>query len=743
MKGQKKRLPLSLKMNLFIIVLVLSVSLGLVFTSYRVYCRKVDALYFAQTERAAEDVLASSKDSMKGLLQYYRTDEFAQARQQAAEAEDESILQAWMTSRPCFYKDITTEELLNGMIAEGTDAEYIQMMFSLYGDYLSAESILLSVRDIFDVANVYLQFDENGLTYNVADPAKGVLGIGTAEKAIPVFAAYGDNADVPPTVYQGDGGWLCTTRRTIRDTWTDEILGTVGVDIDMNEVMKERHWFLMNSFLFILAELAAAIVIGVWLMHRAVTRPLNMLAKAATGFAKDEKGYTKADVIRLPIRSRDEIGDLYREIQSMQSRIVDYTDHITQITADKERVNTELRMATNIQASMLPGVFPPFPERREFDLFASMNPAKEVGGDFYDFFMTDEDHLCTLIADVSDKGVPAALFMMSSKILINYRAQQGGTPGEILTAVNAQICKNNKSKMFVTVWLGILNVKTGQMVCTNAGHEYPAIRGSDGVFRIFHDKHGLVVGGAAKSKYRDYELTLAPGDAVFVYTDGVPEANNAAGEFYGMERMEAALNRAAKETPQGILASVKADVDQFVQGAKQFDDLTMLCLEYRGYGEQLTGEEHQAADPMINPCQASGADASAVAALACELWPEHSAEEMTEETVSLLAREDAAVFLYREQGEGVGFAQCQLRRDYVEGAETSPVGYLEGIYVCEGMRRRGIARRLLSACESWARARGCTEFASDCGLDNTDSQSFHRAAGFEEANRIVAYVKKL
>ena len=180
-----------------------------------------------------------------------------------------------------------------------------------------------------------------------------------------------------------------------------------------------------------------------------------------------------------------------------------------------------------------------------------------------------------------------------------------------------------------------------------------------------------------------------------------------------------------------------------MQGAKQFDDLTMLCLEYRGYGEQLTGEEHQAADPMINPCQASGADASAVAALACELWPEHSAEEMTEETVSLLAREDAAVFLYREQGEGVGFAQCQLRRDYVEGAETSPVGYLEGIYVCEGMRRRGIARRLLSACESWARARGCTEFASDCGLDNTDSQSFHRAAGFEEANRIVAYVKKL
>ncbi|MBR3431463.1 MAG: GNAT family N-acetyltransferase [Clostridia bacterium] len=147
--------------------------------------------------------------------------------------------------------------------------------------------------------------------------------------------------------------------------------------------------------------------------------------------------------------------------------------------------------------------------------------------------------------------------------------------------------------------------------------------------------------------------------------------------------------------------------------------------------------------PLANPCQAVSADAAEVAALACELWPEHSAEEMTIEFASLLTREDAAIFLYREQGEAVGFVQCQLRHDYVEGTETSPVGYLEGIYIREGARRQGIARRLLSASESWAKARGCTEFASDCELDNTDSQRFHRAVGFEEANRIVAYVKKL
>ena len=146
---------------------------------------------------------------------------------------------------------------------------------------------------------------------------------------------------------------------------------------------------------------------------------------------------------------------------------------------------------------------------------------------------------------------------------------------------------------------------------------------------------------------------------------------------------------------------------------------------------------------MTNPCQAVSADAAEVAALACELWPEHSVEEMAEEFDSLLARKDAAVFLYREHGEAVGFAQCQLRWDYVEGTETSPVGYLAGIYVRESARRQGIARRLLSACESWAKAQGCKEFASDCGLDNMDSQRFHQAVGFEEANRIVAYVKKL
>ena len=194
----------------------------------------------------------------------------------------------------------------------------------------------------------------------------------------------------------------------------------------------------------------------------------------------------------------------------------------------------------------------------------------------------DDDHLALVIADVSDKGVPAALFMMSAKIIINYRAHMGGTPSEILAAANAQLLVNNDSKMFVTVWLGILELSTGRLCCANAGHEYPILRGQDGAYRVFKDKHGMVVGAIKIAKYHDYELRLAPSDAVFVYTDGAPEANNGAGEFYGMERLEATLNRIGDAGPREILEGVRDDIAAFSDGANQFDDLTMLCVVYKG-----------------------------------------------------------------------------------------------------------------------------------------------------------------
>lgn len=309
-----------------------------------------------------------------------------------------------------------------------------------------------------------------------------------------------------------------------------------------------------------------------------ILNPINKMTGQVKDMSGDQFVFTMDDVYR----TGDEIEVLASTFGTLSDRMEGYLRNILAMTAEKERVSTELSIATKIQADMLPDATEAFANRKEFELFASMTPAKAVGGDFYDFFLIDDDHLCLVIADVSDKGIPAALFMMSAMMIINSRAKQGGTPCEILTDANVRLCVNNKSKMFVTVWLGILELSTGRMTCTNAGHEYPMIRGTDGQFRLFEDRHGLVVGAMKRSKYKDYELQLHPGDAVFVYTDGVPEANNAEGEFYGEERLEAALNRVAAEGPKEIISGVKADIDTFVAGAHQFDDLTMLCVAYKG-----------------------------------------------------------------------------------------------------------------------------------------------------------------
>ena len=252
--------------------------------------------------------------------------------------------------------------------------------------------------------------------------------------------------------------------------------------------------------------------------------------------------------------------------------------------AESSRIEAELNMASGIQADMLPNIFPAFPERDEFDVFASMTPAKEVGGDFYDFFLVDDEHLALVMADVSGKGVPAALFMMISKILVQNYTMMGKDAAKALEAVNNQICANNREEMFVTVWLGVLDLTTGKLTATNAGHEYPILKQADGDFEPIKERHGFVIGGMEGVKYKAYEMQLQPDSKLFLYTDGVPEATNANDELFGLERTVAALRTAQNESPEAILGAVDKAVADFVKDAPQFDDLTMLCLHYKGKG---------------------------------------------------------------------------------------------------------------------------------------------------------------
>ncbi len=311
-----------------------------------------------------------------------------------------------------------------------------------------------------------------------------------------------------------------------------------------------------------------------------ILRPLRRVQFSIREYKKTKDSRTIAPELSL-ISSYDEIGQLAEDVSDMAMEIDDYVGKIRSITAEKERISTELSLATRIQADMLPNIYPAFPDRPEFDIYASMDPAREVGGDFYDFFLTDEDHLCIVMADVSGKGVPAALFMMASKIILANNAMMGKNPARILADTNAAICSNNREEMFVTVWLGILEISTGRLTAASAGHEYPVLKRGGGDFELYQDKHGLVIGALETARYREYQLQMEDGDKLFVYTDGVPEATDAGNSMFGTDRMLEALNEAGDGSPQQILAHVRKKVDDFVQGSEQFDDLTMLCLEYR------------------------------------------------------------------------------------------------------------------------------------------------------------------
>jgi len=259
--------------------------------------------------------------------------------------------------------------------------------------------------------------------------------------------------------------------------------------------------------------------------------------------------------------------------------------------AERDRISHELTMASNLQRAMMPNEFPPFPDRQEFDIFASMKPAREVGGDFYDYYMIDDDHLCIVMADVSGKGIPAALFMMISKAILKSFANLGMTPAAILTETNDSICSNNRMDMFVTVWLGILEISTGRLTAGNAGHEYPAVMKAGGTFELLKDKHDIVIGGMEGIDYRQYEIDLEPGDRLFLYTDGVPEAADARNNMFGTDRMIKALNIDSDASPRVLLENVYEAVKGFVKGAEQFDDLTMLCLEYNGPSGAISGSD--------------------------------------------------------------------------------------------------------------------------------------------------------
>ncbi len=556
-----RRMSLAVQVNLLIVVITLGISLMLVAISAADY-RSAILDPFTRRLTGLEVDAEEFTPYLSYFAQFFGTEELREARA-TLNTEEERLLD-WMDETPS---------------STGDDPVYGRE--SLFFDVIAYD---MSVRDTMEAIDLDLLSAEvlkDGTIYRVSYDRKGGSGSDWLENFGREVSFFG----LSPTEYLSPRMVTVASdklllRCEIYDL--DGVEGRLWLGYDMTDLVKEYHGFVTRCILYVLALTAVASVVSVYLLRRHVTKPIAALAQTATEFAPEEDGSLSPEKIsRVEIQAENELGDLSREIRAMQVRIVENTENLRTLTAEKERINTELNMATQIQKGMLPSIFPPFPERKEFDLYATMRPAREVGGDFYDFFMIDEDHLALVMADVSGKGVPGALFMMVSKVILKNNAMAGKSVGEILAMTNDLICANNQMEMFVTVWMGILEISTGKIKAANAGHEYPAVM-KDGCFRLCKDKHSFVIGGLADSRYREYELQMEKGDKLFLYTDGVTEATSEKGELFGTERMIDALNAYADLTPREILNGIRDTVDAFVGDAEPFDDMTMLCFTYRG-----------------------------------------------------------------------------------------------------------------------------------------------------------------
>ena len=345
----------------------------------------------------------------------------------------------------------------------------------------------------------------------------------------------------------------------------------------MQKVRDHLSSFLYKMLGISCSIICAALLLYMLLVKRMVLNPLKKLSRFTTEVVKSGN-FEKQEIA---IHTGDEIEDLGNSFQVMLTKLEDYIDNLTSVTAEKERIDTELNVATQIQSSMLPCIFPAFPDRDELDIYAIMTPAKEVGGDFYDFFMVDERHIAIVMADVSGKGVPAALFMVIGKTLIKDRTQPGCDLGDVFTEVNNILCESNDNGMFITAFEGVLDLVTGEFRYVNAGHEKPFIYRKGKGYEVYKTRSGFVLAGMANIKYTEQVIQLHAGDKIFQYTDGITEAMNKDHQLYGMDRLDDILNQKCRTCgPEKTLELVKADIDAFVDGNDQFDDITMLCLAY-------------------------------------------------------------------------------------------------------------------------------------------------------------------
>ena len=551
-----KRISLKLKVSLIVAASTLLLTALLMVLSYREYSSVVDEHY----NTLAMDIARTAASLVDG-------DQVAALRREVYDIYEENPA-----------PEFETQEEWDQYFAH-----YQTVQDEAYEDLLV---ILDKVRQSNQADDVYIVYmdpvTQTGLY--LADPATG-------EDACPPGTwdiIYEQNYHVldhpedelPAYITNSEYGWLCSAGAPVFDS-QGKVAAHVLTDVSMNDIMQDRYDFLRNLCLILIgaALLAAWVLFAV--TNRLIVRPVQQLTKAADSYITERSRGDGGSLAmeQLEIRTGDEIETLAGAMKKMERDINDYILNLAQITAEKERIGAELSIATEIQASMLPRIFPPFPERRDLNIYATMNPAREVGGDFYDFFLVDETHLAIAVADVSGKGVPAALFMVIAKTLIKDRACSMAKPGDIFTWVNQQLCESNQAGLFVTAWLGVIDLKTGLVEYVNAGHNPPLVALGGENFTYLKQKSGFILAGLEGFTYETSTFRMDHGDRIFLYTDGVTEAMNRQDELFGEKRLLAWMSQNRGAAPEEALHGLREEIAVFADGAEQYDDITMLMFE--------------------------------------------------------------------------------------------------------------------------------------------------------------------
>lgn len=544
-----KKISLKYKLSIAIIIITLILSMTSIVISYGIYSARMNEHY----KRNAMNIAKAAASLMEG-------DKIAVYIQQLEALDKQS-------------RDYDKE------IQAIKDDSYYVMLNKLF-----------ELKDNLDAMYLYVEkiTPKNGVYIMDADTGGSACELGDTYPVAGDNYKYLDSLEGIPAFITNtkEFGWLCSAGAPIYDS-KGTVVAFAFADISMKKVVDDKCKFLVLISIILILKAIMITMVTIYITNKNVVFPINSLAIAASKFVWDKSkismGTAKESAIsKLSIHTGDEIENLCRSIQTMEKEINNYIDDLTAVTAEKERICTELNVANQIRVCMLPNLFPAFPEREEFDIFALTQPWRGGGGDFYDFFLVDRDHLAVIVADVTGDGIPATLFMVIAKTLIKNHMQTGIPPQEVFTLVNAQLCENNYAKIFITAWMGVLEISTGRFIYVNAGHNFPLLKREDGCYEYIPSRAGFVLAGMEEISYLQYEMQLQPGDELFLYTEGVIKATNMKHEIYGEYRLQEVLNRNRNTSPFILLSSVKEDLDDFTKNAYQSHDITMLALKIRG-----------------------------------------------------------------------------------------------------------------------------------------------------------------